>query len=107
MKCKVCKIKFEPKYFNQKTCINVECVLKQSKEVKLESYSKALKKSNKLPKAKKKTYKATLQDEVNKLARMIDKYFEYNCIDCNSFFSGQVHGAHFHNVQGNENIRFN
>jgi hypothetical protein len=40
-------------------------------------------------------------------AYLIDGYFNYNCIDCDKPFNESIHGAHFHNVGGNENIRFN
>lgn len=53
-------------------------------------------------------YKKNLQDEINKLARMIDLSFGYRCIDCDrAFGENDVNGSHFHNVGGNENIRYN
>lgn len=104
-RCKVCKIKFEPKFFNQKVCLNAECVLKHSKEVKAKEWAKR-KKVKKIVLNVKKN-KSYLQDEINKLARKIDSYFEYDCVCCGKPFQGQIDGAHFHNVGGNENIRFN
>lgn len=39
---------------------------------------------------------------------MIDSHCGYDvCIDCNRKLTNQIHGAHFHPVKGNENIRFN
>ena len=51
--------------------------------------------------------KKLLQNEINKLARKIDLHFGYDCICCNKKFQGQIDGCHFHNVGGNENIRYN
>lgn len=107
MRCKVCKDKFDAKFFNQKTCLNPECILEYSKEVKLKEWDKQSKKANKPTTIKKKSVKEYLQTDINKLSRMIDGYFNYNCIDCDNPFNKSIHGAHFHNVGGNENIRFN
>jgi hypothetical protein len=59
-------------------------------------------KERKIPKRK-----LDLQKEINKLSRMIDKHFEFKCIDCDNPFGKQTDAAHLHNVQGNENIRYN
>ena len=108
--CIVCQAEFKQYKSTEKVC-SLKCAIKHaknvSKEVKLQEYSKALRNDLSKPKAKKKSYKELLQDQVNKLARKIDEYFGYLCIDCGNYFTGQIHGAHFHNVQGNENIRFN
>jgi hypothetical protein len=106
-RCKICKTKFESKYFNQKTCTNVECVLKQSKEVKLENYSKLLRKNKTTPTAKKITPKESLQNEVNKLAKKIDAHFEYDCICCGNVYKGQRDAAHFKSRGANSNLAFN
>lgn len=105
-RCKVCNIKFETKYFLQKTCLNENCILTYSKELKLKEWEKQSKKQNNKPKVKKKTVKEYLQTDINKLARLIDKHFNYKCIDCGKTMK-VVHGAHFKNVGGNENIRYN
>jgi len=65
------------------------------------SLEKAIK-ENKTP-----NRKLDLQKEVNLLARKIDKHFNYKCIDCDKVFGKQTDAAHLHNVQGNENIRYN
>lgn len=107
MRCKICKEKFEVKIFNQKTCFNPSCVLAYSKESKLKEWEKQSKKQNKPKTTKKVSTKEYLQQEVNKLAKLIDIKFDYKCIDCDKIFNNLSHGAHFHNVGGNENIRFN
>lgn len=52
-------------------------------------------------------YKNLLQSQINLLSRKIDAHFGYLCIDCDKMFGKQTDGAHFHNVSGHENIRFN
>jgi hypothetical protein len=52
-------------------------------------------------------HKKTLQDEINKLARFIDLKFYDTCVDCELPLKDQIHGSHYHNVGGNEHIRFN
>lgn len=106
-RCKICREKFEVKIFNQKVCFDPACVLAYSKEVKLKDWEKQSKKQNKPKTIKKVSTKEYLQKEVNKLARLIDENFNYNCIDCSNPFNQVVQGAHYHNVGGNENIRFN
>jgi len=54
-----------------------------------------------------KEYKAQLQREINKLARMIDTKFNYQCIDCGADYGGQADGAHFHSVGSNSTLRYN
>ena len=107
MRCKICREKFEVKIFNQKVCFDPSCVLAYSKEVKLKEWERQSKKQNKPKATKKVSTKEYLQQEVNKLARLIDEHFNYNCIDCSKPFNKVVQGAHYHNVGGNENIRFN
>ena len=49
-----------------------------------------------------------LQRNINLLSRMIDASFGFNtCIDCGKPFGKQIDAAHFHNVKGNEQLRFN
>ena len=107
MRCKICNIKFETKYFNQKTCLNAECVLSYSKEVVLSKWQDNARKAQKPVKKTVTSVKTLLQTEVNKLARQIDKHFNYTCIDCGKEYGKQTDGAHYHNVGGNENLRYN
>lgn len=112
-KCKHCKEKFEPRFkTTEKYCWKDEC---KAVEVKLFFESKK-KQQEKEVKAKIKErkpyvysadYKKKLQASINKLSRMIDGHFGYFCIDCDKPFGKQADASHFHNVGGNENIRWN
>jgi ribosome-binding protein aMBF1 (putative translation factor) len=52
--------------------------------------------------------KKYLQNEINKLARMIDARFEYDtCICCHRGFGAQTDGAHYHSVGSNHTLRYN
>jgi hypothetical protein len=101
-RCKHCKQTFEPLRFNQKFCLKSECIAKGYDE-----HWKKRKKETSIDVHSQK-HKTTLQNEINKLSRMIDEHCSYvTCIDCDTKLDRQVHGAHFHNVKGNENIRYN
>jgi hypothetical protein len=109
--CKICKVKYEPLRPLQQIC-SPKCAYEYQKKQK----EKAWRKEKKERKEKLKDMKIrvnhsknkdSLQREINKLARMIDAEFYDSCIDCGAYLSGQVHGSHFHNVGGNENVRYN
>lgn len=52
--------------------------------------------------------KKYLQNEINKLARMIDAKFGYDtCICCDRNLSGQIAGCHYHSVGSNASLRYN
>jgi len=60
------------------------------------------------PTVHEKKYKGLLQNEVNKLSRMIDTKFGYTlCIDCGKPFGNQTDAAHFNGVGSNHSIRYN
>lgn len=102
-RCKNCKEKFEVLHFNQKYCLKEPC-----RKVWIETEkTKQWKVRKKELKQKSSNQKNDLQNEINKLARLIDRHFKLNCIDCESKVTGVGNGAHYHNVGGNENIRFN
>lgn len=106
-RCRICKDKFEVKIFNQKVCFEPECVLTWSKEVKLKEWEKQSKKVNKPKTAKKKTSKEYLQDEINKLAKLIDTHFDYKCICCGNDYKGQIDACHLKSRGHNLNIAYN
>jgi hypothetical protein len=66
---------------------------KRKKELKVELYPKK--------------QKSTLQNEINKLSRMIDEKFNYPCIDCGKPYAKQVDACHFHNKATHGYISFN
>lgn len=85
---------------------NDDCI-KAHVEYARKQHQKNWKKETKLPIKNKKSQKNYLQDEINKLSKMIDKRHGYlTCIDCDKDMK-LTHAAHFHNVQGNENLRYN
>lgn len=112
LKCKHCKQRHEPFNSLDNWCKKIDCqtakamfLLRQKKKADEKKW-KQEKKELKI-KVYSKKYKGYLQDEINKLARMIDGYFGYLCIDCGKPYGKQIDAAHLHNSQGNENIRYN
>ena len=113
MRCKECKEKFEPIEFLQKFCKgNDDCLaaealynLKKIKEKQIKDWNKE--KPQRKIKAYSNRFKKELESNINKLSKMIDKSFGHvTCIDCDSKMD-LIHAAHFHNVSGNENLRYN
>lgn len=115
-KCKVCKKEFTPP---EARPTQIVCSWlcgqkyaqkfreKQNKDEKREEKKRLEKMSINAHSQK---HKKTLQSEINKLARMIDEHCNIvTCIDCGKDLEQkkQIDGSHFHNVQGNENLRFN
>lgn len=118
MRCLECNEKFEAIQFLQKHCKgNDDCLAaealynlgkikeKQNKKV-LKDWNKE--KSKRKVKAYSNDYKKELGEKINLLSRMIDTSFGYDkCIDCDLGYGPQTDASHFHNVGGNENIRWN
>ncbi len=105
-KCKVCKNLFEPKYSpGQQVCGLFACIMeykaiqeekewqKRKKELQVELYPKK--------------QKSFLQNEINKLSKMIDAKFNYPCIDCDRPYGKQIDACHFHNKASHGYISFN
>lgn len=106
---KNCREKFEQKRFLQKFCNKEECQIEERTQVALKNLQviKKEKTLNMKISAYSKKHKNVLQDEINKLARMIDLKFYSTCIDCGRILKDDIHGSHYNNVGGNENIRYN
>lgn len=110
-RCKNCLQKFEQYEFNNKYCKEIDCqtakALYKLGKLKAQHYrqKKALNKTKQEDKTK--NQKNYLKDEIQKLARLIDIRFKFNCCCCNKPIEGTGHGAHYHNKGGNENIQFN
>lgn len=103
MRCKVCKNKFEPRFFLQKTCFDSNCVLQYSKRVKKKEWQK----EKKLLKEKLKTksdYVKELQKEVNKFVRNRDK--DKPCISCGKPLLKKFDAGHYRSAGGNPELRF-
>jgi hypothetical protein len=113
-KCKVCKNEFKPSKPLQVVCSWV-CGQKYAQKLRDKKQAQEKKESKERLKkmsidAHSQKHKNTLQNEINKLARMIDLHCgNISCIDCGKELeqNKQIDGSHFHNVQGNEQIRFN
>lgn len=102
-RCKVCKDKFDPKYFLQKVCLDPSCILEWSKKVK----AKEWKKEKKQIKESLKTnadYVRELQVIVNKFIRLRDK--DKGCISCGVSFTTKYDAGHYRSAGGNPELRF-
>ena len=64
-------------------------------------------KKDKAPYLYPKKYKGLLDKECQKLARMIDNHFKFNCIDCDRPFGKQQDGGHFNAKGKNASLRWN
>ena len=89
-RCKICKDKFEPKYFLQKTCFEPACILEYKNKVK----AKEWKAEKKVLKEKLKTY----SDHVKELQVIVNKYVRLRdtdnihgqCVYCNQHRHGAL-----------------
>ena len=79
MRCKVCKNKFEPKWFLQKTCFDPKCIIEWNEKVKANKWKKEKKELKEKLKTKG-DYEKELQTA---LAIFINKYFlPFNFFSC-------------------------
>lgn len=102
-----CRDKFKAKYFLQKHCMEKDECIRLEVEMKKETIWKEKRKEWKINTHAKEN-KKYLQDEINKLARMIDAKFGYGCIDmCQKPYGKQIDGAHYHSRGGNCSLRYN
>jgi len=113
-KCPYHKTRFIPKWKGMKFCLSDEaCKVAATAfgiaEVKKKAATDWKKEKATLkPFTHSKEYKADLQREINKLARMIDTMFGFTtCIDCGRAFGNQCDAAHFNGVGSNHSIRYN
>ena len=112
-KCKICGTKFEPKFFLQKICENIDCKVKFSmQEVARLKEKNAKEKKQAWTKEKieikKKLmslsdWKNELQKEINAIIREIDK--GHGCIATGSH-QGQMHAGHYISIGSNDTLRF-
>ena len=102
MRCKNCKEKFEPIRFNQKYCMNDECVRVWVETEKQKQW--------KAKKTRLKKELMSLQDWL-KLAQMtFNKYIRHrdkglNCISCDKP-PKKANAGHFYSQGGHSNVRF-
>ncbi len=103
-RCRICKDKFEPKYFLQKTCFEPSCILEYKNKVK----AKEWKQEKKVLKEKLKTYSdhvKELQVIVNKYVRLRDK--DKGCISCGTPLTGKYDAGHYYSCGSYPELRFN
>lgn len=108
MKCKQCKSKFIPKYFNQKHClINDECIkahVESAKkiQIKVKKKESQVKKLELKPKS---FWLAILQKEINQIVRLIDK--DCPCISSGRPYRSDDQCGHYFSVGSTPALRFN
>lgn len=110
-RCKSCGNKFEQYSFNNKFCKDLDCqvarglfLLEKAKKRDLNQREELKKEQARVTTRKR---KKDLQDEINKLSRFIDYRFKFLCIDTDKPIIGSGNAAHYKNVGGHENIRYN
>ena len=104
MKCKNCKQPFEPIRFNQKYCLNEECVRVWVESEKTKQWKKT--------KAKMKNDLLTIQDYIKLAQQTFNKYINLRdkklpCISCGKPITGRVNASHYFNANNHWNVRFN
>ena len=103
MRCRNCKEKFEPIRFNQKYCLNEECIRVFVEEAKAKTWKKT--------KAKLKADLMTLQDYLKLAQITFNKYIRLRdkgnvCISCQKP-PKKENAGHFWNANNHYNVRFN
>lgn len=102
-RCKHCKEKFEPLRFNQRYCLNEECIRVWVETEKQKQW--------KAKKTRLKKELMSLQDWL-KLAQMtFNKWIRHrdkgmNCISCDKPIKGVTHASHYFSSGGHSNVRF-
>jgi hypothetical protein len=105
MRCRNCKEKFEPIRFNQKFCLEAECV-----RVWVESEKEKVWKKTK---AKMKNDLETIQELIKATQIIFNKYIRLRdkgqvCISCQKKLKeGNVDAGHMWSAGGHSNLRFN
>jgi hypothetical protein len=105
MRCKNCKTKFEPIRFNQKYCLESECVRVWVESEKAKVWKKT--------KAKMKNDLETIQELIKATQIIFNKYIRLRdkgqvCISCQKKLKeGNVDAGHMWSAGGHSNLRFN
>lgn len=103
--CKHCGNQFFPMRSFQTWCSS-DCGFELAKKNKAKQVKKEL--AEMKIDTHSKEFKKALQNEINKLSRMIDARFNYiTCIDCGKTFGKQIDAAHFHGRGANSTLRYN
>ena len=102
-RCKHCKKKFEPMHFNQKYCMETECLkvwVEKVKEVQWKKRKRRLKEELKTTS----DYIKEAQKWVNRFVRFRDK--DKPCVSCGSALTGKYDAGHFFSAGGHASTRF-
>ena len=104
MRCKNCKEKFEQVRFNQKFCLEPECVRVWVESEKAKQWKKT--------KQKAKLDLMTLSDHLKLAQQVFNKWINLRdkglpCISCDKPITGRVNASHFWNANNHYNVRFN
>ena len=104
MRCRNCKEKFEPIKFNQKFCLESECVRVWVESEKAKQWKKT--------KQKAKQDLMTLSDYLKLAQQVFNKWINLRdnglpCISCDKPITGRVNASHFWNANNHYNVRFN
>ena len=103
-KCKVCKVKFEARFFLQKTCIEPKCLAEWQKLEREAKADKAHSKKKKELKNNDKSYRAKVaQQSFNAFIRLRDN--DDPCISCQRHHTGQYHAGHYRSVGAHPELR--
>mgnify|MGYP003926163461 CR=1 FL=1 len=102
-RCKICKDKYESKYFLQKTCLNPSCILEWKDKVKAREWRVEKKKIKESLKTLK-DYHKELQPVFNKFIRLRDS--NQSCISCSKPLTGKVDAGHYFPVGSVPNLRY-
>ncbi|MCP4061618.1 MAG: hypothetical protein GY738_31000 [Pseudoalteromonas sp.] len=116
-RCKICRDKFEAKYFLQKACLNPKCLAewaKQDREIKAEKKRKENKKAVKdLNRTSLKWQHAQTQPVFNRMRRLqelkwfSEKGLEPTCISCQKPLGNDIWcNGHFVSVGANGSLRY-
>lgn len=101
-RCKICRTKFDARYFLQKTCLETECVLRYSEQEKLKKWKVKKKKMKEALKTHK-DYLKELQIVFNRWVRLRDK--GNLCISCQKR-PKKENAGHYRSSGGNPELTF-
>jgi hypothetical protein len=104
-RCKVCRVKFEARYFLQKTCVDPSCLAewaKNDREVKADKKHAARKKEMK--DNDKPLREKAAQSAFNAFIRLRDVLLP--CVSCGRHHTGQYHAGHYRSRGAHPELRF-
>jgi len=105
-RCKICKSKFEVRYFLQKACLNPACLAEWAKLDRESKVDKKYAQKKRELKANDRTFRTKeAQKAFNAYIRKRDE--KEPCISCQRYHSGQYHAGHFKTTAARPDLRFN